>query len=79
MLRSAVLISQLIHPLTHLLNLRVVVKKQPDSALVGAVKDVAAGTVAGVGITLVGHPFGQTHVAAISWLPLGCGSVAAYV
>ena len=22
-------------------------------------KDVAAGTVAGVGITLVGHPFGQ--------------------
>jgi hypothetical protein len=33
--------------------------KAPDSTLVRSLKDVAAGTVAGIGITLVGHPFGQ--------------------
>jgi hypothetical protein len=33
--------------------------KAPDSTLMRSLKDVAAGTVAGIGITLVGHPFGQ--------------------
>ena len=36
------------------------VVKPADSVLVRSAKDVLAGTVAGVGITLVGHPFGQT-------------------
>jgi len=36
--------------------------KAPDSTLVRSAKDVLAGTVAGIGITLVGHPFDTLKV-----------------
>lgn len=44
------------------------VQPKQDNALVRSVKDILAGTVAGVGITLVGHPFVSSHTRAMQML-----------
>jgi hypothetical protein len=53
------LLSAALAPASVSIDSTLAVPKVEDTLLVRSAKDVMAGTIAGVGITLVGHPFGQ--------------------